>query len=414
VNADRITSALERAQLPRYEEGLEKTIVAARAVAAPRPHSRPRRRVALIGASAAVLLVGFALTPPGHAAVDWLGSLVGFGEVGGPPTIHQQFRHTEPAGHEVIIGRGIAPDGSPFEVVEFRGKGEGLCFALDFPETAPKLGNSGVCSRTSSGVELATPGASLPSGTPAHPNIGWTSGLLGPEVSRVRVDFDDGILVHGRRDAQVFFATPGILKTIGARKTTGMYLAFLPRNFSPQYLLRGGSIRVTGFNEAGSVVAQREQHFPQPKGVRSATISIDRALARIAPRAHVPLVLPSKLPASARLMPGTQNGRPASSQLKLSLPGDDTLIIQYGRSGFDGCGPADPQVVHINGQPGILDNYHLDRGSPYPTVIWPATPDHLVGRYGLTGSFSFRRLLGMARSMQAARVPASREASQGC
>jgi hypothetical protein len=101
-----------------------------------------------------------------------------------------------------------------------------------------------------------------------------------------------------------------------------------------------------------------------------------------------------------------------SAQLSLRLPGPRLLTIQYGRAGFDGCGPLHPRAVTVAGAPAVLE-VDTAGGRPYTTLVWPARPASPHGRYGLSGHFSAARLLALAASMAPARATALHAGSPG-
>jgi hypothetical protein len=139
--------------------------------------------------------------------------------------------------------------------------------------------------------------------------------------------------------------------------------------------------------------------------------SIEEALAFVAGRVSVPVVLPS-VPEASRLVgePLVSHGQ---GQIALRLPEGEILVIGYGRVGFDGCGPLHPRPVDVNGHPGVLET-HMSRGRPSSAVVWPATIDHLAGAYSVSGQFGARRILAFARAMDRARTRARPGTPRGC
>lgn len=125
-----------------------------------------------------------------------------------------------------------------------------------------------------------------------------------------------------------------------------------------------------------------------------------------------PVALPPDLPEGTRAK--LRLGDEVSSrhvQLDLITPSGRVLIAQYGHAGFDGCGPLNPQEVRIGAATGLLETQKQD-GPPFAAVIWPATRDHTVGRYGLSGPFPSTQILAFARSMEVANGTAERK--QNC
>lgn len=121
-------------------------------------------------------------------------------------------------------------------------------------------------------------------------------------------------------------------------------------------------------------------------------------------RAHldIPVALPSPLPAGAHLAPKgalsllTLDGR-RSAQLTLVLPSGQQVLIQFGVAVFDGCGADSAVAARVGDQPALLN---VNPGSA--DVIWPATPGHPEGRYGIGGPFTEDEVLALAGSMDVA------------
>jgi len=166
-----------------------------------------------------------------------------------------------------------------------------------------------------------------------------------------------------------------------------------------------------GASIASTSASPAEQARAPAPAARSRFDSIGAAVRFIAGRVDVPVSVPARLPAATTLAsdPTVSGGR---AWLHLELPGRELLTIQYGKSGFDGCGPVHPRTAVVDGHAAVVDS-HRSRGRRFSTVVWPATPRRLAGSYGLSGRFSVPRLLGFARSMsRAAAAPAHRR--NGC
>jgi hypothetical protein len=142
--------------------------------------------------------------------------------------------------------------------------------------------------------------------------------------------------------------------------------------------------------------------------------SISDAVAYIATKVDVPVELPTGLPAATKLAPGrsvrvyTRSRGHVDAQLVLRLPGGREIRIDYGVTGLDGCpGPIRP--IRIGSHPGLL----VGEGGEHPWwwVIWPATVQHPIGRYSISGSISRKRILDLVASMR--RVRAVRRNSGG-
>lgn len=107
---------LRRAETPSDGQG---TSAPAPAVAPGRPAGavpprRPRRLLLrpLLGLMGVLAIAAAIATPPGRAASAWVGGLVGIGEVGGPPTRHDDTSHGKRS-KPFVIATGRAPDGAP-------------------------------------------------------------------------------------------------------------------------------------------------------------------------------------------------------------------------------------------------------------------------------------------------------------
>ena len=139
--------------------------------------------------------------------------------------------------------------------------------------------------------------------------------------------------------------------------------------------------------------------------------SIPHAVRVIQKRFDFPVLVPGGLD-GWRLGP-----RPAISfsrdvvQLDLRKGRKKILIVQFGRVGFDGCGGDSAKPVSIDGKPGLVNPA---RGFLWSAVIWPATKEHMEGRYGLTGTFRAKEIVTLARTMESARAPMSRKPPRGC
>ncbi|MEA2580091.1 MAG: hypothetical protein QOE83_983 [Actinomycetota bacterium] len=142
--------------------------------------------------------------------------------------------------------------------------------------------------------------------------------------------------------------------------------------------------------------------------------SIAQALAYVAKRVDVKVVLPDGLPLSVALSRDTPvypllSTTPQGWVLHLTYGVKKHVYIQYGLGIFDGCGSESASDVRVGTMPGALTESHP---AGWSELIWPATTTHPVGRYGLAGSFSARQVLRMARSMPV--VPETHQVDQGC
>jgi hypothetical protein len=135
--------------------------------------------------------------------------------------------------------------------------------------------------------------------------------------------------------------------------------------------------------------------------------TIEEALAHIAERVDVPVALPP-LPRSAKLQSDNPvliyrlDGETTTAALYLRLGWKRPLILTYGLSTFDGCGGDGAREVDVNGQLGLLTK---SQGHRWSSIIWPANPKTLEGRYGLFGAVGPKRALAWARAMDRAAYP---------
>lgn len=99
-------------------------------------------------------------------------------------------------------------------------------------------------------------------------------------------------------------------------------------------------------------------------------------------------------------------------QLDLRKGRKKILIVLFGRVGFDGCGGDNARPVMIDGKPGLVNP--SSGGHVWSEVIWPATPKHPEGRYGLTGTFGAKAIVKLARTMERAVAAMSTKQPRGC
>jgi hypothetical protein len=133
--SDRLGRLLAELPVPASAEARERTVAGARHALPPR--RRPRRRP--VAASAACVLALALASPPGQAAIERVGELVGIGDVGEAPTLGP------PTG--VIVDNGRAPDGTGYEWNAYPGGvgGSESCIRLDWP-ARPDATKSVACS----------------------------------------------------------------------------------------------------------------------------------------------------------------------------------------------------------------------------------------------------------------------------
>jgi hypothetical protein len=163
-----------------------------------------------------------------------------------------------------------------------------------------------------------------------------------------------------------------------------------------------------------SAAPPHAMHSPKPKPTRtlgplvplqrfdvSKHPEIAQALELIRSKVDIPVGLPPYLPAGLRLdrhgVYRFHSGHPGW-MLVLDWPGHGELLFQFGASAFDGCGGDSAHPVEIRDQPGLVLTMGHDEASE---VIWPATPEHQTGRYGIQGNLPTRQILRLARWMPA-------------
>jgi hypothetical protein len=164
---------------------------------------------------------------------------------------------------------------------------------------------------------------------------------------------------------------------------------------------------------APSPHGSRTTHTPKPKPTRTPAPlvplhrfdpadhpAIAHALAFIQGKVDVPVVLPPYLPTGLHLAqdhPVYRIGtRRPGWMLALDWPRHGEFLFQYGASAFDGCGGESARPIEIRGQPGLVLTIGHDEAAE---VIWPATPDHQTGRYGIQGNLPTRQVMRLAQWM---------------
>ena len=112
---DHLGQMLAELPVPDSARARERTVAAARA--ATPATARPRRRRSAIAAGIAVLIGLSLVTPPGQAAIEKVGELIGIGDVGDPPTMPMAGRDPDQG---FIVANGYAPDGTGYEWTAYR------------------------------------------------------------------------------------------------------------------------------------------------------------------------------------------------------------------------------------------------------------------------------------------------------
>jgi hypothetical protein len=241
------------------------------------------RRGLVVGSAAAVLALA-SLTPPGAAVADWVGRLVGIGQVGGPPTLHYRMPTVRVPGmrigqhsRRIVIATRKAPDGTPFELTTFKGARGARCITVDLPGR----GTASVrCSQRSLGQATIQTGSAgyvlvwVGGGKGAYVNkspqtaqpLTWVTGRISPQVAAVALRYQD---TSGAERTSQAFATQirgRLLHLIGARNPFGVFAGFLPQNVSAV-----GKVEAVAYDGQGSVIGQspaplNEERQSKPPG----------------------------------------------------------------------------------------------------------------------------------------------------
>ena len=281
MTIETLERVLSEAPLPDADEARERTVASARArvrsrQGAGRP-TRRWRRPALQLAAAAIALACLLLTPPGRAAADWLGGVVGIGDVGGSPT--NEHRGFPATGAAIVINNGFAPDGSRYEWVAYpckidlRKEGlperfEGFGVSFEWPGSAQDGGAGGGSCAEGEGDASERAGHYFGSfGTQivpsqfkgvAAPDL-VVSGETTPSVHEVRVVYTDAR--GGRHSRPVDFERIGRKlrgKITASRELGGTFVAFIPGAWAARDDLENRldlrALQGTGKLEAGPLV----------------------------------------------------------------------------------------------------------------------------------------------------------------
>ena len=218
-------------------------------------------------------------------------------------------------------------------------------------------------------------------------------------------------------------AVPGLMSTSKVRPNgSGKDLAYRTVVWPATPELPQGRYGISGtFSTARLLAFARAMKVRpsfKPRDAESHCVdSIQAGLDFIDARVDVPVVVPRGLPPGTEVenvLAGLDN-----AQLTLRLGQRRFLTIQYGRAGFDGCGPLHPREVRVAGQPAVIQVSKTRasgkrKASIYTTLVWPATLKELEGRYGLSGPFSAEEMLAFAESMERARAAKPRGPKTNC
>ena len=249
---DRLSVLLRELPVPSAASARERVVTAARehiearaGATRPRPPLRSRRHFALVLAACFACLVGVSLlTPPGQAAIERVGRLLGVGQVGGPPTLHPRLK---PANAAIVIDDGRAPDGTRYEWSAYRsgqrheggptGARSQMCVGLDWP-AVPARGRPLACGQATGPLRRAPLAAgdrisdgfgvgyvqSRAERSGARDLMLW--GIARPGIERLRIRYRD---TRGRsHEVPVDFARIDgpLLRRTGARPFA-VFVAFL-------------------------------------------------------------------------------------------------------------------------------------------------------------------------------------------
>lgn len=249
--------------------------------------ARPSRLAKLALASLAV--AGVLISPPGQAVAEWMGDLIGVGEIGGPPSSDEQRPSGPPASEVIVFANGETPTGERFEVVAYRSDDiegvpaentfSGICVRTEFPDRVGQGSRDG-------GVQLGSPGAGgvqigLPAGfcyagapTEQGINLGSTSGAPGDgglitvtgeanaETGRIVVTYTDRSGEPQSVDAAVAHLGGQLGRRIGVpsvTEPTTYFIAFLPDASDEE-------IEATAYDAEGSELASGSISPPASRG----------------------------------------------------------------------------------------------------------------------------------------------------
>jgi hypothetical protein len=225
VSAPELTDLFR--QVPVPEDATERTVALARARAtqspARIPPARHRRTLVLIVAGLLAVLA-FALTPPGRAAVDWLGGVVQINEVGDGSWGGELRGAT-------VVGRGTAPDDAAYEIRAFWKDGDGTCVNMGWTPESRDSSYAGGGGQAFCNYESFRDSTLDHVGYQRSDNGGTIAfGLASPEVSDVRITYESG---GESKDvpSQLFHLSGTVRRddnTTIPLKPVAYYVAFLP------------------------------------------------------------------------------------------------------------------------------------------------------------------------------------------
>jgi hypothetical protein len=213
-----------------------------------------RGRLVAGGAALLLALAVFSFTPPGRAAADWLAERVGIGEPGGAPTL-TEFREFTTEGTigegqpAYVLATGPAPYGGRYEFITFRNRRDGThCFEVNLLRSGGRVGGSygGPCGPIpEAGLSLDSTGGNAGPDEVLQTAIGRAS----LDVATVEVQYDGQ-----QREAELTLVEDDLAEELGFEGSFQVFAEF----FTDQ----GGTLRVTGRDAAGNVVATESVRIP--------------------------------------------------------------------------------------------------------------------------------------------------------
>jgi hypothetical protein len=218
-----------------------------------------RPRVAL-AALLCLLFTASAFTTPGRAFTGWVGEKIGFGEVGGPPSL-RQLRATwgQGTGAErqpaYVLHVGPVPGGGRYEFITYEPRApagkhwdvEGPCFELDFTQERSMVSQG--CGVLAKGSDLYSLGA----GGNYDPDqeLHYVAGRASAAVSSVQARFE------GRPAAVELVSVPEeLVRRLHLGRPFKFFIAFF------EHASRGGTATVTARDATGRVLGRSSSELP--------------------------------------------------------------------------------------------------------------------------------------------------------
>jgi hypothetical protein len=231
--SDRLTDALNRVDELASSEAPDALIERARAESTTlrqRTCAGKQKWVALAAGILALILAA-SFTPPGRAATEWVGDLVGVGDVGGPPTRPSEVRDFGPASDQIVLATGETADGVAFEIVAFRSdkqiverEEQTVCVNVEFPGRQSDPAGSCYAGALRYGA-LCCSGVIFKDAASSVPRI---EGEVHPDVDRVVISYVDESGAVQSVDATVGMITPEFAERLNIDHPSGLFIASLP------------------------------------------------------------------------------------------------------------------------------------------------------------------------------------------